>query len=47
MAHYEGILSEIRPMPLSVVGTPSVPGVERRERSLSYEGFYFGAAYTY
>ena len=44
---YEGILNEIRPAALSVVGNAAFPGLERVESSLAYEGFYFGAAYTY
>ena len=47
MVHYDGILSEIRPLPVTSVGTAAVPGVERRERTLSYEGLYVGLAYTY
>lgn len=44
---YEGILNEIRPGPISAVGAPTVTHLERRQRSLGYEGFYFGAAFTY
>jgi hypothetical protein len=45
-ARYEDILDEIRPAPLSL-GSAGVPGIVRTQRSLAYEGFYFGASFTY
>ncbi|HEX6851215.1 MAG TPA: hypothetical protein VF139_07380 [Candidatus Polarisedimenticolaceae bacterium] len=46
-ARYDDILDELRPADLTVVGTVVVPGIQRSSRSLTYEGFYFGACFTY
>jgi hypothetical protein len=44
-ARYEDVLDEIRPGPMTASG--QVAGIERTSRSLAYEGFYFGASFTY
>lgn len=46
-ARFEDVLDELRPTGLTTVGSAVIPGIERTTRSLAYEGFYFGASFSY